>query len=69
VLTKPLAAPPSRYLLLIAAADPLTVATLRARLRDADLALHGQDLVAEVAQRASGGRGEGERWAAIAVAL
>ncbi len=66
-LTKPLAAPPSRYLLLIAAADPLTVTTLRARLRDADLALHGRDLVAEVALRASGI--EGERWAAVAVAL
>lgn len=66
-LTKPLAAPPSRYLLLIAAADPLTVATLRARLRDADLALHGRELVAEVAMRASGVAGE--RWAAVAVAL
>ena len=68
-LTRPLAAPPSRYLLLIAAADPLTVATLRDRLRDADLALQGRDLVAEIAQRASGGEVEGERWAAVAVAL
>ena len=66
-LTKPLAAPPSRYLLLITAADPLTVATLRARLRDADLALQGRELVAEVATRASGVAGE--RWAAVAVAL
>ncbi|HYL20608.1 MAG TPA: NfeD family protein [Gemmatimonadales bacterium] len=68
-LTKPLVARPSRYLLLIAAADPLTVATLRARLRDADLALHGRELVAEIALRASGGRVDGERWAAVAVAL
>lgn len=66
-LTKPLAAPASRYLLLIAAADPLTVATLRDRLHDADLALHGPDLVAEVARRAYGV--DGERWAAVAVAL
>ena len=68
-LTKPVPEPPSRYLLLIAAADPLTVATLRDRLRDADLALHGRDLMAEIAQRAYGGGVEGERWAAVAVAL
>jgi hypothetical protein len=66
-LTKPLRAPASHYLLLIAAADPLTVATLRDRLREADLALRGRDLVAEVAKRATGV--EGERWAAVAVAL
>lgn len=66
-LTKPLPVPPSRYLLLIAAARPLTVATLRDRLSEADLALHGRDLVAEVAKRASGV--DGERWAAVAVAL
>jgi hypothetical protein len=66
-LTKPLPAPAGHYLLLIAAADPLTVATLRDRLRKADLALRGRDLVAEVAKRATGV--EGERWAAVAVAL
>ncbi len=66
-LTKPLPAPASHYLLLIAAADPLTVATLRDRLREVDLALHGRDLVADVAKRAAGV--EGERWAAVAVAL
>lgn len=66
-LTKPLMAPASRYLLLIVAAKPLTVATLRDRLSGADLALHGRELVTEVATRASGA--EGERWAAVAVAL
>jgi len=66
-LTKPLQAPASHYLLLIAAADPLTVAILRDRLREADLALRGRDLVAEVAKRATGV--EGGRWAAVAVAL
>ncbi|HEV2751090.1 MAG TPA: hypothetical protein VGV12_11265 [Gemmatimonadales bacterium] len=66
-LTKPLTPPASRYLLLIVAGQPLTVATLRDRLSRADLALHGRHLVAEVAMRASGVGGE--RWAAVAVAL
>jgi len=66
-LTKPLRAPANRYLLLIAAADPLTVATLRDRLRSVDLGLRGRELVADVAQRATGVAGE--RWAAVAVAL
>jgi len=66
-LTKPLNAPANRYLLLIAAADPLTVATLRDRLRSVDLGLRGRELVADVALRATGVTGE--RWAAVAVAL
>jgi hypothetical protein len=66
-LTKPLKAPASRYLLLIAAADPLTVATLRDRLRSVDLGLRGREFVADVALRATGV--VGERWAAVAVAL
>ncbi len=66
-LTKPLNAPANRYLLLIAAADPLTVATLRDRLRSVDLGLRGRELVADVALRATGMTGE--RWAAVAVAL
>jgi hypothetical protein len=66
-LTKPLKAPANRYLLLIAAADPLTVATLRDRLRSVDLGLRGRELVADVAVRATGVTGE--RWAAVAVAL
>jgi len=66
-LTKPLRAPANRYLLLIAAADPLTVATLRDRLRSVDLGLRGRELVADVALHATGVTGE--RWAAVAVAL
>jgi len=66
-LTKPLNAPANRYLLLIAAADPLRVATLRDRLRSVDLGLRGRELVADVALRATGVTGE--RWAAVAVAL
>ena len=66
-LTKPLRAPANRYLLLIAAADPLTVATLRDRLRSVDLGLRGRELVADVALHATGVAGE--RWAAVAVAL
>ncbi|HYL53966.1 MAG TPA: hypothetical protein VEU73_00160 [Gemmatimonadales bacterium] len=66
-LTRPLKAPANRYLLLIAAADPLTVATLRARLRSVDLGLRGRELVADVALHATGVAGE--RWAAVAVAL
>ncbi len=66
-LTKPLRAPANRYLLLIAAADPLTVATLRDRLRSVDLGLRGRELVADVALHATGVAGE--RWAAVAEAL
>lgn len=65
-LVRPVPIPPDQYLICIANTDPVDRAELRARLHEANLALHGRDLVTEIATAASGGERAG-RWAAVAV--